>query len=41
MKNNKKEYVPPKAKMKGNTRHLIVGAIHKSCPSSSARVKKG
>jgi hypothetical protein len=36
-----KQYVSPKAKVKGNTKHLIVGAIHKSCPSSSAGVKKG
>ncbi|MFA4890053.1 MAG: hypothetical protein WC587_00240 [Candidatus Paceibacterota bacterium] len=36
-----KQYVPPKAEAKGNTKNLVVGAIHKSCSSSSARVKKG
>jgi hypothetical protein len=37
----KKQYISPKIKAKGNTKHLIVGAAHKGCPSSSARVKKG
>ena len=37
----KKVYTPPKAKMKGDTKRLVVAAIHKGCPSSAARVKKG
>ena len=41
MKKEEKQYVPPKAIAKGDTKNLIVGAIHKSCPSSSARAKKG
>jgi hypothetical protein len=36
-----KRYVPPAVKMQGNTKLLIVAAIHKGCPSSSAKSKKG
>jgi len=37
----KKKYAPPRTKMKGNTKSLVVGAIHKGCPSSAGRFKKG
>lgn len=37
----KKPYAPPRAKMKGDTKTLVVAAIHKGCPSSSSRAKKG
>lgn len=37
----KKIYIPPKAEMKGDTKSLIIAAIHKGCPSSSSRTKKG
>jgi hypothetical protein len=37
----KKIYSPPKTKMVGNTKQLIVAAIHKGCNSSAARSKKG
>ena len=36
-----KKYVQPRAKMKGNTKLLVVGAIHKGCSSGSSRFKKG
>lgn len=35
------KYSPPSAKMKGDTKALVVAAVHKGCPSSSARSKKG
>lgn len=35
------QYVKPGVKMKGNTKTLVVAAIHKGCPTSSARTKKG
>lgn len=37
----KKKYVAPRAKMKGNTKMLVIAAIHKGCPSSAAKSKKG
>ncbi len=37
----KGSYAPPRANMKGDTKSLVVAAIHKGCPSSSARIKKG
>ena len=37
----KKKYVSPRARKKGDTKSLVVAAIHKGCPSSSARTKKG
>jgi hypothetical protein len=36
----KKKYVPPRTKMKGDTKSLVVAAIHKGCSSSSARANK-
>ena len=36
-----KNYIPPRAKMKGDTKSLVVAAVHKGCSSSSARTKKG
>jgi len=36
-----KKYVRPRAKTKGNTSLLVVAAIHKGCPSTSSRFKKG
>jgi hypothetical protein len=37
----KKKYIPPRSKMKGDTKSLVVAAVHKGCPSSTARIKKG
>jgi hypothetical protein len=36
-----KPYEKPKAIQRGTTKHLIVAAIHKGCPSSGGRTKKG
>jgi len=37
----KKKYVRPQARMRGDTKLLIVAAIHKGCPSTTSRFKKG
>ena len=37
----RKIYIPPQAKMKGDTKSYVVAGAHKGCSSGASRTKKG
>jgi len=37
----KKIYVPPRIEKKGDTKNIVIAAVHKGCSSSTAKAKKG